>query len=144
MCKADTALMALLPASQSLYLDASPETDKTLPRIVIRHSTTSPKYTQPSVSGGTRMRTDETTFEFVAHGDDLPVLSQISDRLMAIFDAKPFSLIDKDGHAVTTAKVSSCLSVPGGNIESLPTPNTQQKSVHRLRLRFRAIVGRSL
>lgn len=147
VAEADATLMGYFPtaaADKKIYLDHSPDGQKVYPRAVIRHVRTDWK--RAKNMGGTAVsRYDETTFEFIAHSDSLPDLNRIQLRLRALFDTlQPFALIDADGNTVSTAtaKMVSCMEQQGGNIESLPQANMQQKSIHRLKIRFKCEVTR--
>jgi hypothetical protein len=144
LAQADAALMALFPAgAQTIYLDQSPEGMKVYPRAVIRHVRTTWKRSKNAA--GTITRDDITTFKFLVHGDNLPVLNQIQTRLQALFDTgQPFALMGSDGSpvATATAAMASCLEESGGSFESLPQPSQTNLSIHRLDIRFRCEVTR--
>lgn len=144
--EADTTLMGYFAAStQKIYMGQSPQPQTAYPRAVVIHVRTTWKKAKSMDTSPALERYDTTIFQFIVHSDDLPTLNRIQLRLQAIFDTgRPFALVSDTGATVasTTAAMASCAEEPGGDIKSLPQPNQQQLSIHRLDIRFKCEVTR--
>jgi hypothetical protein len=137
----DTAWIAAMTESNKvLWLDRVTEKKPAYPQGVIRHVTTTYKYTMQGADN--RLRIDDTTFEFIVHDEDMAHLTAVASVIEARFELATFPLLAANGSNSTTATLMSCKVATGTTIASLPQPSMQHKSIHRLTMRFKAQVSR--